>query len=360
MNMDFWNKKTVLITGHTGFKGSWLAIYLKELGANVVGYSLDPKHEKDNYVLCNLKNKIKDIRGDIRDIDKLWSVFEKHSPDIVFHLAAQPLVIDSYKDPYTTYDTNVMGTLNVLECIKRLDKKVSAVMITTDKCYKNKEQIWGYRENDPLGGYDPYSSSKACCEILIDSFRNSFFNIKDYNIHQKSISSVRAGNVIGGGDWSDFRIIPDCIKSIENNEEMIIKNPYSIRPWQHVLEPLRGYILVAQKSYINPQKYSGEYNFGPNLKDMVTVSNLVSKIYGYYKIDKNIKIENNTKFHETKVLFLDISKSKLILSWEPMLDIDKTIEWTVNWYKNYKDNEVYQICKNQVLQYINLVGDMYE
>ena len=273
--MEYFNNvyknKTVLVTGHTGFKGSWLSIWLRELGANVIGYALDPYTEKDNFVLAKLEDKITDIRGDIRDKKNLKEVFDKYKPEFVFHLAAQPLVRLSYENPIETYEINVMGTINVLECIRETPETKIGIMITTDKCYENKEQIWGYRETDPLGGYDPYSSSKGAAEIAISSWRNSFFNPKDYEKHKKSIASVRAGNVIGGGDWSLDRIIPDCIRALEKDEAISIRNPKAIRPWEHVLEPLNGYLLLGQKMYEEPSKYCEGWNFGPNLDSIVSV-----------------------------------------------------------------------------------------
>lgn len=360
MKSEFWSNKTVLVTGHTGFKGSWLCIYLLELGANVIGYSLEPKHEKDNYVLCNLKNKITDIKGDIRDIDKLEGVFKKYSPDVVFHLAAQPLVIDSYLKPFDTYSTNVMGTLNVLQCIKNINKKAVGIMITTDKCYENKEQIWGYRENDTLGGYDMYSSSKACCELLINSFRNSFFNEDDYYMHEKEISSVRAGNVIGGGDWSENRIVPDCIKAYEDHIQVIIRNPKSIRPWQHVIEPLDGYILLAEKMYENPLDYSGAYNFGPEINEIITVDKITNKISNLLSKENLLSINSKQSFHEGGRLFLDISKAKFQLGWTPVLSLDEMLDFTISWYLNYKSQDVYNICKNQIEEYVRRKSFKYK
>ena len=244
----FYHGKRVLVTGHTGFKGSWLSIWLHELGAEVIGIAQDPYSEQDNYVLSGIGRKITaDLRADIRDGEQLKSLFRTWQPDIVFHLAAQPLVRLSYEIPVDTYETNVMGTIHVLEAIRATDSVKVGVMITTDKCYENKEQIWGYRENEPMGGYDPYSSSKGAAEIAIASWRRSFFNPDDYARHGKSIASVRAGNVIGGGDWALDRIIPDCIRALESGNPIEIRSPRAIRPWQHVLEPLSGYLLLAQK-----------------------------------------------------------------------------------------------------------------
>ena len=246
---NFYKGKRVLVTGHTGFKGSWLSIWLHELGAEVIGIAQNPYSERDNYILSGIGQKIKaDLRADIRDARLMKEIFQQYQPEIVFHLAAQPLVRLSYDFPIETYETNVMGTINILEAIRETDSVRVGVMITTDKCYENNEHIWGYRENEPMGGYDPYSSSKGAAEIAISSWRRSFFNPDRYENHGKSIASVRAGNVIGGGDWSLDRIIPDCIKSLESGILIDIRNPKAVRPWQHVLEPLSGYILLAQCS----------------------------------------------------------------------------------------------------------------
>ncbi|MBQ3421666.1 MAG: CDP-glucose 4,6-dehydratase [Romboutsia sp.] len=354
MANSFWKDKTVLITGDSGFKGSWLSIYLLTLGAKIIGISLPPKRDIDNFNLCDLDKKITHITGDIRDKHLINNLFKKYEPDIVFHLAAQPLVIDSYKNPHETYETNVMGTLNILDGMKIINKKMVGIFVTTDKCYENKENNYAFREDDPLGGYDIYSSSKACCEILISSYRNSFFNKSSYNEHKKDISSVRAGNVIGGGDFSDYRLIPDCIKAFENNESVIIRNPKSIRPWQHVLEPLSGYILLAEKMYENPIQYGGTYNFGPYLKDVLTVGELTKKIAKRFNMEDKIKIQRNNVYHEADLLFLDITKSSFYLGFKPVLDINKALDFTVEYYQNYKKENVFNLCRNQINEYIKL------
>ena len=253
---NFYRGKRVLVTGHTGFKGSWLSIWLHELGAEVIGVAQDPFTVRDNFVLSGIGEKIKaDLRADIRDGERIKAIFQEYQPEIVFHLAAQPLVRLSYDIPVETYETNVMGTIHVLEAVRSTDSVKVGVMITTDKCYENKEQIWGYRENEPMGGYDPYSSSKGAAEIAIASWRRSFFHPEQYDKHGKSIASVRAGNVIGGGDWALDRIIPDCIKALESGAAIDIRSPKAIRPWQHVLEPLSGYMLLAQKMWDAPPDY---------------------------------------------------------------------------------------------------------
>jgi len=346
--------KKVLVTGHTGFKGSWLSIWLKELGAEVIGYSLDPYAEKDNFVLSHLSEKIVDIRGDIRDRKHLRKVFDKYQPEIVFHLAAQPLVRLSYDIPVETYETNLMGTINILEEIRNCENTKIGIMITTDKCYENKEQIWGYRENEAFGGYDPYSSSKGACEIAIQSWRNSFFNPKDYEKHGKSIASVRAGNVIGGGDWAKDRIVPDCIRALEEGKDIEIRSPKSIRPWEHVLEPLSGYLLLGQKMMEDPIKYCEGWNFGPNLDAIVNVWEVAEKIVKNYGKGNLKDISDPNALHEAKLLLLDITKSRFELGWKPTLTIDESIELTAEWYKRYISEDVYQLCVKQINKFSKL------
>jgi len=355
--MDLFNNiykgKKVLVTGHTGFKGSWLSIWLNELGAEVIGYALDPYTDKDNFVLAELKDKIIDIRGDIRDKNKLQEVFNKYRPEIVFHLAAQPLVRLSYDIPVETYEVNVMGTINVMECIRATEETKVGIMITTDKCYENREQIWGYRENEAMGGYDPYSSSKGAAEIAINSWRRSFFNPKDYEKHGKAIASVRAGNVIGGGDWAKDRIIPDCIRALEEGKDIEIRSPKSIRPWEHVLEPLSGYLLLGQKLLENPVKYADGWNFGPDLDSIVTVWEIGKRVIKYYGKGELKDISNPNELHEAKLLALDIAKARFELGWKPSLNIDETIEMTVEWYREYMNRDVYELCVEQIKKFVN-------
>lgn len=353
IDSNFWKGKTILVTGHTGFKGSWLSIWLHEFGAKVIGFSLDPYTKKDNFVLSNIGDKIVDIRADIRDQEKLHQVFNEYKPEIVFHMAAQPLVRLSYKQPVKTYETNVMGTINVLEAIRACAETKVGIFITTDKCYENKEQIWGYKESDSLGGYDPYSSSKGAAEIAISSWRRSYFNPNEYEKHGKAISSVRAGNVIGGGDWALDRIIPDCIRAIENQKPIEIRSPHAIRPWEHVLEPVSGYLLLAQKMWDNPVKYSSSWNFGPQLNSVVNVWDIANKVVEAYGKGKLIDVSHRNEAYEAKLLALDISKAWFELGWKPTLNIDETIEYTVDWYKHYKKHDVYDFCKKQIQSFVN-------
>ena len=349
----FYRGKRVLVTGHTGFKGSWLSIWLHELGAEVIGVAQDPFTERDNYVLSGIGQKIKaDLRADIRDGERMKEIFRQYQPEIVFHLAAQPLVRLSYDIPVETYQTNVMGTINILEAIRMTDSVKVGVMITTDKCYENKEQIWGYRENEPMGGYDPYSSSKGAAEITIASWRRSFFNPKDYERHRKSIASVRAGNVIGGGDWALDRIIPDCIKALEAGKPIEIRSPKAIRPWQHVLEPLSGYMLLASRMWNEPAKYCEGWNFGPRAESITNVWDVASMVIENYGSGELKDLSDPDALHEAKLLMLDISKAKFMLGWEPRMNIKQCMAMVADWYKRYKTEDVYGLCLKEINQFV--------
>jgi len=350
MFSNVFKDKTVLITGHTGFKGSWLCIWLKELGANVVGYALEPYTERDNFVVTGLQDKIAHIIGDVRDFHNLRKVFEEHQPEFVFHLAAQPIVRESYISPKETYDINIGGTVNVLECCRLTDSVRVIVNVTSDKCYENKEWIWGYRENDPMGGYDPYSSSKGCSELITAAYRQSFFNHSTTK-SPVALSSARAGNVIGGGDWQKDRIIPDCIRALENNKPIEIRNPNATRPWQHVLEPLSGYLLLASKMYEDPQKFCGAWNFGPDYDSIIPVSEVADKVVARWENGSWVDLSNENEPHEAKLLSLDISKAKSYLKWSPVWNTEKAIEKTVDWYKEYKKKDPYRICVDQLEEF---------
>jgi CDP-glucose 4,6-dehydratase len=343
-----YKNKNVLVTGHTGFKGSWLSIWLNEMGANVIGYALDPYTDQDNFVVTNLSEKITDLRGEIKDYNNLLRTFKEEKPEIVFHLAAQPLVRLSYKEPRETYEVNVMGTVNVLEAARQSDSVKTVIIITSDKCYENNEWIWGYRENDPMGGYDPYSSSKGCAELVTSAYTRSFFDNEDSDI---AVASVRAGNVIGGGDWAADRLITDCISYLKEDKAIEIRSPKAIRPWQHVLEPLRGYLLLASKLYQNPEKYTGAWNFGPDEASIVTVGELVDKLVNKWGSGEWIDTSNNNEPHEAKLLKLDISKARHHLKWEPKLSFDQTIDLVVDWYQN--DNVDYDFDVGQINKYLN-------
>ena len=351
---NFFRNKKVLVTGHTGFKGSWLCIWLQEMGAEVVGIGLDPFSERDNFVLSGIGNKIKaDIHADIRNGKEMREVFEYYQPEIVFHLAAQPLVRLSYHIPVETYQTNVMGTINIMEAIRSTESVKVGIMITTDKCYENIEQLRGYRESDPFGGYDPYSSSKGACEIAIQSWRRSFFNPNEYGkSHHVSLASVRAGNVIGGGDWASDRIIPDCIRALESGTPINIRNPKSIRPWEHVLEPLSGYLLLSKKMWKSPTEYCEGWNFGPEQNCVLTVWELASLILTNFGYGELVDCSDGLSLHEANLLLLDITKAKNKLGWRPRLDVNKCALLTSDWYKRYKTEDVYNLCVEEIEKYV--------
>jgi len=351
---SFYQGKRVLVTGHTGFKGSWLSIWLHQLGASVIGVSQEPFSERDNYVLSHIGEKIEaDIRADIRDLARLKEIFHTYQPEIVFHLAAQPLVRLSYDIPVETYETNVMGSIHVMEAMRCTESVKVGVMITTDKCYENKEQIWGYREDEPMGGYDPYSSSKGAAEIAIASWRRSFFNPKEYAKHGKSIASVRAGNVIGGGDWAVDRIIPDCIKALEAGKPIDIRSPKAIRPWQHVLEPLSGYLLLAMKMWDEPTRYCEGWNFGPRTESVTPVWEVATKVIANYGSGELRDLSDPHALHEANLLMLDISKARFQLGWEPRMNINQCVALTVDWYKRYQQEDVYSLCVEQIGTYLS-------
>lgn len=351
---DFYKGKRVLVTGHTGFKGSWLSIWLHELGAEVIGVALEPGTDKDNYKLSGISSKLSaDIRADIRDAQAMRRIFDAYQPQIVFHLAAQPLVRLSYDEPVDTWQTNVMGTINVMEAFRHCESAKVAVMITTDKCYENRELNHAYTEDEPMGGYDPYSSSKGACEIAISSWRRSFMHPDKYAEHGKSIASVRAGNVIGGGDWAKDRIIPDCIRAIEAGQPIAIRNRHSVRPWEHVLEPLSGYMLLAQKMWDDPTGYCEGWNFGPEMNAVVPVWDVATMLTQAYGAGSLLDQTEPNAPHEANLLMLDITKAKTRLGWRPRLSTQEAIELTADWYKRYKSQNVYDLCVEEINRFAN-------
>ncbi len=320
--------KRVLVTGHTGFKGSWLCVALNELGANITGYALPPERSDSHFNLLGLDKVIRHIEADIRDYDKLQQVFTDFKPEIVFHLAAQALVRRSYDEPKLTFDTNVCGSVNVLEAVRNTASVKSFVYITSDKCYVNREWEWGYRENDELGGHDPYSASKAAAELVFSAYQNSFFARRA----ELGAASTRAGNVIGGGDWARDRIVPDCIRSLQDKKSIILRSPESTRPWQHVMEPLSGYLLLAARMCEDSKKYSSAWNFGPRSNEIRTVKELATKIVEQWGSGK-IEIDARAPaFHEAGLLHLNCDKAHQLLGWRPRWDFEQTVKQTVRWY----------------------------
>ena len=347
----FQNKK-VLITGHTGFKGSWLSLLLHQLGAEVFGYALEPPTNPSLYNEAQLDDFITSTIGDIRDFQKLKASIDYIRPEIIIHMAAQPLVRASYKDPIETYSTNVMGTVNLFEAIRQTRGVKVVINVTTDKCYENREWHWGYRENEPMGGYDPYSNSKGCSELVTSSFRNSFFNPKEYEKHGVALASARAGNVIGGGDWAEDRLIPDFIRAITNGQTLLIRSPYAIRPWQHVLEPLNGYLTLAAKLYEEGSRFAEAWNFGPDDSDAQNVEWITNRICEYWGDKASYHIDTNPQPHEANYLKLDCSKAKAELNWQPKWNIDKALQSIVEWNKAWLTGDnAKQICFNQINDY---------
>ncbi len=340
MNKKFWKDKNVLITGHTGFKGSWLSLWLQCAGARIVGYSLPPVTVPSLFEVANVADGMCSINGDVRDLEHLKTVVAKYKPEIVVHMAAQSLVRYSYNNPVETYATNVLGTVNVLEAMRQIKHGCVIMIVTSDKCYENREYLWGYREIDPMGGHDPYSSSKGCAELITSAFRSSFFPINKYSEHGVAVVSVRAGNVIGGGDWSEDRLIPDIAKSMITRRVIQIRNPNSVRPWQYVLEPIRGYLCLIEHLWENGHDYSGGWNFGPNEDDVKPVSWIVEKIIKLW--DDGVHWEVDCKDnhpHEANYLKLDCSKAKKLLGWFPKLELEEALERTVKWYYNYRSEK---------------------
>ena len=348
MDLAFYKNKSVLITGHTGFKGSWMCKMLINNGANVTGYALEAPTNPSLFEMCNLKDRMNSIVGDIRDLKHLFQVFEEVRPEIVIHMAAQPIVRDSYKNPVYTYDVNVMGTVNVLECVRKCPSVKSFVNVTTDKVYLNKEWTWGYRENEELNGYDPYSNSKSCSELVTSSYKNSFFGDRDI-----AITTARAGNVIGGGDFANDRIIPDCIRAASEGREIIVRNPYSTRPYQHVLEPVAAYLMIAEAQYEN-KMLAGNYNVGPDDIDCWTTGELVTLFCEKWnsKMKTNItwKNEYDGGPHEANFLKLDCSKLKATFGWKPHWNVETTMEKIVEWTRIYLAGENVSECMDRQIE----------
>jgi CDP-glucose 4,6-dehydratase len=345
--MNFWKNKKVFITGHTGFKGSWLCLWLDHLGAKVTGYALKPPTRPSLFELCKINKFVRSISADIRDLKKLKKAMNAARPDIVIHMAAQPLVRESYRNPVDTYDVNVMGTVNVLESVRSCKSVKAVVNLTTDKIYENKEKSTGYKESEPLGGYDPYSSSKACSELVTSAYRNSFLN------NGVAVATARAGNVIGGGDWGTDRLVPDFIKVILKGNKIRIRNPKAIRPWQYVLDPLNGYLVLAQKLYHNGQKYAEAWNFGPDEMDAKTVEWLVKRLCSKWGGNASYSIDKREHPHETKILKLDSSKARTRLKWRTKVHLEDAIDNVIEWTRAYKGKkDIRKTCIEQIKEYM--------
>lgn len=344
--------KKVFITGHTGFKGSWLCLWLYSLGAKVTGYALNPPTNPSLYELCKIDRLVISIIADVRDSQALTQAMVAANPEIVIHMAAQPLVRESYKNPVETYSINVMGTVNLFEAVRNCKNVRAVINVTTDKCYENKEWYWGYRENEPLGGYDPYSNSKACSELVTSAYRNSFFNVQDHQLHHVGMGSARAGNVIGGGDWAQDRLIPDCVRALLKGEKIVIRNPNAIRPWQHVLEPLSGYLMLAQKLHENGPRYAGGWNFGPHDDDARPVEWIVKKMCAEWGHNASYEIDKGGHPHEAHYLKLDCSKARAELGWYPRWNLEKAIDSIMEWTLAYKENgDTREVCFKQIEEY---------
>lgn len=347
LDIDFYKGKRVLVTGHTGFKGSWMSVVLANAGAEVVGYSSCSKQEVRLFDLCGVKNEIVHIKGDVRDLTHLKAVFETYKPEIVIHMAAQPIVRLSYQDPVGTYDTNVMGTVNILECVRLNPCVKSFLNVTTDKVYENKEWAWGYRENEPLDGFDPYSNSKSCSELVTHSYKNSFFSDRS-----TAISTARAGNVIGGGDFAKDRIIPDCVRAALREEAIIVRNPYSTRPYQHVLEPVCAYLMIAARQYEDLQ-YAGYYNVGPDDCDCFRTEQLVDSFTRHWGNGLAWTTRQDGGPHEASFLKLDCAKLKSVFGWKPRWNLDTAVEKVVEWTKCWSGGEDIRTCmNNQINEYL--------
>ncbi len=337
MNQNFWRGKKVFLTGHTGFKGSWLSLLLQSAGAEVTGYALTPPTSPSLFEVADVERGMTSIIADIRDLPTLQQAIQVSKPEIVIHMAAQPLVRKSYLEPVETYSTNVMGTVNLLEAVRGSTSVKVVVNVTSDKCYENREWAWGYRENEPMGGYDPYSNSKGCAELVTAAYRNSYFHPDKYNEHGVAIGSGRAGNVIGGGDWAEDRLIPDMMRAITQSKPVSIRNPYSIRPWQHVLEPLSGYLLLAQKLYEEGPGFAEGWNFGPNEDDAKPVHWILDNLTRVWGDGASWILDGGNHPHEANYLKLDCSKAKARLNWVPKWHLDKALATIVAWQKKYQE-----------------------
>lgn len=354
----YWHGRRVFVTGHTGFKGSWLTLWLRRMGAQVTGYALPPPTEPNLYTLAGVGEDIDSVIGDVDDFSALHRALSTAAPEVVLHLAAQPLVHAGYSDPVATYRTNVMGTVHLLEAVRRTPGVRAVVNVTTDKCYENREWVWGYREVDRLGGFDPYSNSKACSELATASFRSAFFPVDELSRHGVALATARAGNVIGGGDWGADRLVPDLIRAVTAGDPVRIRRPQAIRPWQHVLEPLGGYLRLAQRLAEDGAGYAGAWNFGPTEEDARPVHEIVETMTRLWGEGASWEPDGATYPHEARYLKLDCSKARAGLGWRPRLGIETALEWTADWYRRWSAGESARLlCQGQIAAYENLSDD---
>ena len=333
MNPDFWHHRRVLVTGHTGFKGSWLSLWLQRLGASTAGYALEPPTRPNLFELADVGSGMRSHHGDVRNLPELERVMQEHRPEIVFHLAAQPIVRQAYRDPLDTFGTNALGTATLLEAVRRTPGVRAVVAITSDKCYDNVEWVWGYREDDRLGGHDPYSASKACAELIIDSYRRSFFPPDQHDTHGVAVASTRAGNVIGGGDWSPDRLVPDVLDALHSGRKAELRNPGATRPWQHVLEPLSGYIMLAERLVEDGGDFAQAWNFGPAETSIRSVAWITEHLHRLWGREGDWQLDGEEHPHENTLLRLDSSKARARLGWQPRLELETALAWIVDWSK---------------------------
>jgi CDP-glucose 4,6-dehydratase len=358
LNRAFWRDRRVFLTGHTGFKGSWLSLWLSALGADVTGYALDPPTQPNLFELANVAKGIRSLSGDIRDFQKLMHALDESRAGVVIHMAAQSVVRRGYEDPIETYSSNVMGTVNLFEAVRQVRRPCAVVNVTSDKCYANKEWVWGYRENEPMGGHDPYSNSKGCAELVTSAYRDSFFPPASFERHGIGIASARAGNVIGGGDWTSDQLIPDLMRSFLARKACLIRNPAAIRPWQFVLEPLLGYLMLAERLTDDGTRFASGWNFGPVDADARPVSFIASELARLWGSGASWTHDAGAYPHEAHILKLDASKATACLKWRPVLSLSSALEWTVEWYRAYEAGaDLRHLTETQVDRYASLLSD---
>lgn len=355
LKLEFWKDKKILLTGHTGFKGSWLSLWLQKLGSDVIGFSKSIPTNPSLFEIAKVKEGMISIMGDVRDFTKILEVINRYQPEIIIHMAAQSLVRESYEDPIETFETNVIGTANILEAARKSGMPRVIINVTSDKCYQNTGSQSGYREEDPMGGYDPYSSSKGCAELVTASFRNSFFNPKNLREHGTALASVRAGNVIGGGDWAKDRLVPDIMRDISENKSIKIRNPKAVRPWQFVLEPLNGYLLLAEKLWDHKTDFFEGWNFGPNDDGIKSVSWIVEKFIQLWGDSLRWEHITSENLHEENFLKLNWDKAHAKLKWAPKMNLDLAIKWTVDWYKKFKQNNDMRLFTEKQIEEFSLM-----